>query len=150
MKKSTLIIIGIVYVASIVVISLFGLKPIVYKPVVPVVKVECLNETDEKTTVSVNNEGVKVIKIKFDGPADENDLNKGTVVQIMYRVLPDNASSKNIEFSYAQSNRVKFVQDGNGRELGVVLIFGPVVLPVRILATDGTRTYTDIIIWAYV
>lgn len=150
MKKSTLIIIGIIYVASIVIISLFGLKPIVYKPVIPVVSIECLNETDEKTTVSHNNEGIKVIKIKFDGPANENDLGEGTVVQIMWRVLPDNASSKNVEFSYQESTRVKFMQDDDGRELGVVLIFGPVVLPVRILATDGTRTYTDIIIWAYV
>ena len=59
MKKSTLIIIGLIYIASIVVISVFGLKAVVYRPVIPVTKVECLNESDEFTTVSVNNEGLK-------------------------------------------------------------------------------------------
>ena len=150
MKKSTLIIIGIIYIASIVVISLFGLMPSVYKPTIPVTKVECLNETDEKTTVTTSEQGVKIIKVKFEGPADVNDPNVGTSVHIIHRVLPDDASNKKIEYSYTATSRAQFVTDDDGNELEILLIFEPVVLPVRILATDGTRRYTDIIIWAYV
>ena len=51
MKKSTLIMIAIVYIASIVLISLFGMKSVVYNEVIPVTKIECLNETDSKTEV---------------------------------------------------------------------------------------------------
>ena len=43
MKKSTLIVIAIIYIASIVVISVFGLKMVIWDVVIPVKSIECLN-----------------------------------------------------------------------------------------------------------
>ena len=43
MKKSTLMVIGIIYIASIVVISVFGLKTVIWDVVIPVKSIECLN-----------------------------------------------------------------------------------------------------------
>ena len=51
MKKSTLVVIAIIYVASIVIISLFGMKAVVYNEVIPVTQIECLNQTDSNSEV---------------------------------------------------------------------------------------------------
>ena len=64
MKKSTLILIMIIYVASIVVINFFGLNVKVYNEVINVTSVECINETDEKANVVINDKGIKEIRIK--------------------------------------------------------------------------------------
>lgn len=147
MKKSTLIMIAIVYIASIVLISLFGMKAVVYNEVIPVTKIECLNETDSKTEVYYSGD-MKVIKVKFTEAGNAETL-KGTMVQLTYRVLPDNASNKNIKYVYTENNRVEFVKGEDGREVGLVLIKGQVVLKVKIMAMDGSKVYTEVVIWAY-
>lgn len=147
MKKSTLIMIAIVYIASIVLISLFGMKAVVYNEVIPVTKIECLNETDSKTEVYYSGD-MKVIKVKFTEAGNAETL-KGTMVQLTYRVLPDNASNKNIKYVYTENSRVEFVKGEDGREVGLVLIKGQVVLKVKIMAMDGSKVYTEVVIWAY-
>lgn len=147
MKKSTLTIILVIYFASIVVISVFGMRAIIYTEVVPVQKVECLNETDENVSVQIQ-DGKKVIKVKYTTPGNEQTLS-GTMVQLFWRVTPDNATDKKVEFVYAENPRVKFVEDAAGNQLGLILFSGKVVLNVRIMATDGSRAYTDIVVWAY-
>ena len=147
MKKSTLIMIAIVYIASIVLISLFGMKAVVYNEVIPVTKIECLNETDSKTEVYYSGD-MKVIKVQFTEAGNAETL-KGTMVQLTYRVLPDNASNKNIKYVYTENNRVEFVRGEDDREVGLVLIKGQVVLKVKIMAMDGSKVYTEVVIWAY-
>ena len=44
MKKTTMIMIGIIYVASIVIISIFGLKSVVYNEVIPVTQASAILE----------------------------------------------------------------------------------------------------------
>ena len=148
MKKTTMILIGIIYVASIVIISIFGLKSVVYNEVIPVTEITCLNETDEKTEVSVQN-GQKIIKIKYTEPGDEETLT-GTMVQLSWRTLPDNASNKDVKFVYNTSQDVAtFIKDEQGKELGLILFTGKVMLNIKIMATDGSKVYTDVIVWAY-
>lgn len=147
MKKSTLIIIALIYVASIVIISVFGLKAVVFDEVIPVTKIECLNETDEKTTVKVDSKGKKLITIDYTEPGDEVTLT-GTMVQLSWRVLPDNATTKDVRFVYnTELARVKFVKNNEGKELGLILFTGKVKLDVQIVSTDGTRVYQDVTIW---
>lgn len=147
MKKSTLIMIALIYVASIVIISVFGLKAVVYDEVIPVTKIECLNETDEKTTVKVDSKGKKLITIDYTEPGDEVTLT-GTMVQLFWRVLPDNATTKDVRFVYnTELARVKFVKNNEGKELGLILFTGKVKLDVQIVSTDGTRVYQDVTIW---
>lgn len=147
MKKSTLIVIALIYVASIVIISVFGLRAMVFDEVIPVTKIECLNETDEKTTVKVDSKGKKLITIDYTEPGDEVTLT-GTMVQLSWRVLPDNATTKDVRFVYnTELTRVKFVKNDEGKELGLILFTGKVKLDVQIVSTDGTRVYQDVTIW---
>lgn len=149
MKKSTLILIAIVYVASIVIISIFGMKTVIYNEVIPVTKVECLNETDDKTVVDFDENGNKRIRVKFTEPGDAEKLT-GTMVQLSWRVTPDDASKKDVQFIYNENlTRVTFVKDENGRDLGLILFSGVTYFSIRIMSTDGSRVYTDIVVWAY-
>ena len=115
MKKSTLIVIGIIYIASIVIISVFGLKAVVWDVVTPVTAIECLNETDDKCTVT-EEDGKKFIKIKFDEPGKlENGVPTGTMLQLYWRVLPDNATNKEVRFVYnTELTRVNFIKNNDG------------------------------------
>lgn len=146
MKKATLIVIGIIYLASIVIISVFGLKSVIYNEVIPVTSIECLNETDENSTVTIS-DGKKLIKVPFTEPGDPETLT-GTMVQLTWRVLPDNATTKNVRFVYDTNlTRVNFIKDDEGNELGLILFTGPTLLDVKIVSTDGTRVFEEVTIW---
>ncbi len=147
MKKSILVVIAIIYIASIVIISLFGMKAVVYNEIIPVTKIECLNETDSNNEVYYSGD-LKVIKVKYTTPGNAETL-KGTMVQLIHRVLPDNATNKKVKYVYTENNSVEFVKGEDGRDLGLVLIKGLVVLKVKIMATDGSKLYTEVVIWAY-
>ena len=147
MKKSTLIMIAIVYIASIVVISIFGMKSVVYNEVIPVTKIECLNVTDDKTEVEYDGD-TKVISVQYKKPGNAENLT-GTMVQLSWRVLPDNASNKKVKFVYNQTTRAEFVKDEAGNEVGLILFTGKVVLNIKIISTDGTQVFEEIVVWAY-
>ena len=151
MKKSTLIVIGIIYIASIVIISVFGMKAVVWDVVTPVTAIECLNETDDKSTVTINEDGNKLIKIKYEEPGKiENGIPTGTMLQLQWRVLPDNATNKQIRFVYNENlTRAEFVKMSDGSELGLILFTGKIKLDLSIVSTDGTRITEDIVIWVY-
>ena len=145
MRKSTVIIIAIVYLAAIVVVSMFGLKAKIFKEVIPVTSVECVNTTDEKSIVEKSN-GKTIINIKYEGPGDPTTL-EGTMVQLYYRVLPDNASNKRVKYVYNENlTRIQFVADENGNQLGLVLFSGIGIFNVRIMATDGSPHYAEVVI----
>lgn len=146
MKKINLIVIGIVFVASVVLISIFGMKIVIYNGVVPVTKIECLNQSDDKTTVSEISSG-KLIKIKFTTPGNKTDLS-GTILQLVYRVYPDNATNKKVKFVYNRElTRVQMATDENGNELGLFLFSGTCYFTVQIMATDGSGLYDTVTIW---
>lgn len=147
MKKSTLIMIAIVYIASIVIISIFGMKSVVYNEVIPVTKIECLNVTDDKTEVEYDGD-TKVISVQYKKPGNAENLT-GTMVQLSWRVLPDNASNKKVKFVYNQTTRAEFVKDEAGNEVGLILFTGKVVLNIKIMSTDGTQVFEEIVVWAY-
>ena len=147
MKKSTLIMIAIVYIASIVIISIFGMKSVVYNEVIPVTKIECLNVTDDKTEVEYDGD-TKVISVQYKKPGNAENLT-GTMVQLSWRVLPDNASNKKVKFVYNQTTRADFVKDEAGNEVGLILFTGKVVLNIKIMSTDGTQVFEEIVVWAY-
>ena len=148
MKKSTLIIILIIYVASIAIINFFGMSVKLYDEVINVTAVECINKTDKNTEVIDNGER-KILKVKFTEPANATDLT-GTMLQLQWRVLPDNATVKDVRFVYnTQNTRVEFYEDEKGRKTGLMLFSGPTMLDVRIMSTDGLRKYADILVWVY-
>lgn len=148
MNKSTVLIIAVIYFASIVFISIFGMTSVVYNTVIPVTEISCLNESDKNTEVEYSGDK-KLIKIKFESVGNVENLT-GTMVQLNWRVLPDNASNKNVKFIYDQNTtRAEFIKDEGGNELGLILFLGKAVLNVRIMSTDGSRVYEDVVVWAY-
>ena len=151
MKKSTLLVIGILYIASIVAISVFGLKTVIWDVVIPIKSIECLNKSDDHADVSLTDDGKKFIKIKYEEPGViEDGIPKGTMVQLLWRVLPDNATNKEVRFVYNTGlTRVNFVKNNDGKELGLILFTGKVKLDLQIVSTDGTRVVEDIVIWVY-
>ena len=143
MKKVNSILIVILYLASIVVISIFGLKVDVYKENIPVTSVECLNETDEKSEVSILG-GKKLIKIPFTTSGDISDPNS-TILYLNCRVLPDNASNKRLRYDYDKEkfgDAVTMLLDEQGNARGVFLVHKKVVFDMTITATDGTEKST--------
>ena len=151
MKKSTLLVIGIIYIASIVVISIFGLKTVIWDVVIPVKSIECLNTSDDKATVEETADGKKFIKIKYGEPGSiEDGIPTGTMLQLEWRVLPDNATTKEVRFVYNKElTRVNFVKNSDDKELGLILFTGKVKLDLQIVSTDGTRVVEEVVIWVY-
>lgn len=123
MKKSVIILIGIIYIASIVFISFFGMKMVLYNETVYVEKVECINDD-----IKENSSGEKYIILNYE---------EGLVYQIRWRVYPDNASNKEVEFVYDKQNKMAEIN-----AFGAV-IFKPMTrtntLSVQIRSTDGTN-----------
>ena len=84
MKKSVIILIGVIYIAAIALVSFFGLQAKIYNEKVYVERIEILNEYD------IDDQGNKYIVFY----PDENGERK---FQINYRVYPDDASTKKVD-----------------------------------------------------
>ena len=150
MKKATLIIIGVIYIASIVLISVFGLKSVIYEEKIPVTHIECINETDEYSTVKiVNNKKEIWLNYGEPGSIDGDGRPTGTVLQLFFHVLPDNATNKEVRFEYnTKLQNVHFVRnEKTGKETGLILFTGKCLLDLTIMAADGSKTEQHITIW---
>ena len=138
MKKSSIILIALVYVASIVFISVFGLKSVVYNEVIPVTSVECINQSTNNLTVGQTSTGIKTIKANFTS-------SQQAIITLEWRVLPDNASNKNVSFKYTPNSAYEFVKDENGREIGQIKFNKSFTgLIVKIQSEDGSRINTEV------
>jgi hypothetical protein len=128
MRKATLILIAIIYVASVVVVSLFGLEAIVYTDIVPVTHIEIVNETKGNTIVEDVASGKKKIRNVFTEPGDINNIEKegGTVLQLEHRVFPDNATNKEIRYDFAREKYPQVhMHSIDGRETGAIVFTAP-------------------------
>ena len=119
MKKSVLIVIGLVYIASILIIGFFGMRQVVYSNIIYVGEIECINE--EARDMSE----YKLIIVDY--------IEGNTGVQLSYRVTPDDATNKDVRFIYDENQTVATVTD-----LGTVVFNSPGLIVVRIASTDGT------------
>lgn len=130
MKKTTIFIIAVVYLLSIYVVTLFGMK-------IKVDQFEILMEKIEITTYDeIDIKGVKTKNIEF------NETVEYTSFQLDYTYSPTNAT---------HSDKVKFVISGNikkkdGQEItiatvtdfGKVIFTNPGTVTVKILVSDGS------------
>ena len=120
MKKSVIILIGVIYIAAIALVSFFGLQAKIYNEKVYVERIEILND------YKVDENGNKYVTIL----PDENGERK---FQINYRVYPDDASTKEVDFNYDTQN-TNVTIDENGivtfKKKGAVIVY--------ITATDGS------------
>ena len=132
MKKSVVILIAIIYVASIALVSFFGLQFKVFEEVIPVSEVEILNE------------GLKESETWGRYVTVSADANGEWRYQIKYRVHPDDATNKEVDFNVAATPAGCATIDENG-----VVIFNSVgMAKVYVIATDGTNAEATVTIIA--
>ena len=151
MKKSVVIFIAIIYVASIVSINFFGMKMSVYNEQIPVERIECTNESDPERGIIVDEKnGLKRITITYRNPADINDPVNTSIIQIFARVYPENATFTRVRYQYhITSKNAVFYKDAEGHENGIVLFYGPLgQTKVDLVSTDGRNIITSIYIRA--
>lgn len=145
MRKVNLIVIGIVFIVSIVMISFFGMQVKISNGIIPVTKVECINTSDDRSTVTTDKYG-KIIDVKWKGRASD-DGHEGTILQLYYKVSPDDATTKRVKFVFKRNeNVVKMATDEKGNEYGLLLFQNKCVLRIKIMATDGSGYFEEITI----
>lgn len=130
MKKSVVIIIALIYVASIALVSFFGLQFKVFEEVISVERVEITNE-GQKYSESLGDYIVIY-------PNEKGERR----VKIDYHVYPNDATNTTVDFAYEE------VDYATVDEYGVVTFTKPGVLKVRVIATDGSNAEDTILIIA--
>lgn len=122
MKKSVIILIGVIYIMAIAVVSFFGLQMEMFNETIYVEKVECINED-----IIVTSSGNKYINIKYSSDEETN------VVQLEWKVTPDNATNKSVRFVYDEESKVAEVT-----KFGTVIFYKKGTITVTITTTDGS------------
>lgn len=130
MKKSVIILIAIIYIASIAVVSFFGLKYKVFEEEIFVEEIRILNDG-----LKENDVWGKYVVIR------QNE-NGEWRYQIQYRVLPDDATNKKIKFAYDQQSKATVTDDG------IVTFSEPDMVTVELVPLDGSDVSTKITIIA--
>lgn len=147
MKKSVLLLIMIIYIASIVVIGFFGVKIGSYNVTLYVQQIELLNEFEYEQGVNPNapdfnpDDHIKYIKFKFTPYEDESS--NPNYVQLMWKVLPENATYRGVTFVYGENSKASV------NEIGTVIFTGKTTLTIYITSTDGTNLRTIVSVIAY-
>lgn len=119
MKKSVIILIGVIYIMAIATVSFFGLKIGEFDATEYVTNVVFTNKDIEELK-----NGDKIIRVRY----QEN-----ITYQLEWEVTPDNATHKEVNFIYDTSSTV-----GSVDENGLVTINSQGVLKVTISSTDGS------------
>ena len=130
MKKSVVILIALIYVASIALVSFFGLQFKVFEEVIPVERIE------------ITNEGQKYSEQHGDYVVIRPNANGEWRYQIDYHVYPENASNVKVDLAYEE------LSFASVDENCVVTFTKPGVLKVRVIATDGSNAEDTITIVA--
>ena len=117
MKKSVIVLISIIYIASIAIVTFFGLKHNTFFDDVSVAQITIVNEG-----IRYTRDGQKYIVI----PQGDNTF------QIEYTISPEDAVNKNVEFIYDEQSTIASV-DSNG-----LVTFNKIgSITVTVTASDG-------------
>jgi hypothetical protein len=158
MKKTIVIILLVVYIASIAVVNFFGLEVKIFDGVTYVQGIQCNSITvQNETPVTVESKqmlGEKPLFIFDFVPADEDNpytadaesiINNPNAVQINYEVLPHLANETSVKFEYdEQTNEGAVVFHELSRTF--VFLKPNRAITVTIRATDGSNVSTQIVL----
>lgn len=127
MKKSVLLLIGIIYILAVATVSFFGLKVQIVGETVYINRIECINED-----IKIYNDEKYIIVDYYDDP--DNPL----AVQLEWRIYPDNATKKLVSFVYDETSTVATVN-----KLGTVIFKESGAITVYITAADGSNNIVE-------
>lgn len=119
MKKSVIIVIGIIYVLAIVIVGFFGLKIKQYDANIYVKSVEITN-----SDIEIWGNGDKVITIYLDD---------GYEYQLEWKITPSNATHPEVKFGYDTSSTV-----GSVDQEGKVTFYKAGVITIYVSSVDGS------------
>ena len=131
MKKSVVILIALIFIASVVTVSFFGLKFKTFDEIIYVSEIEILNDD-----VLLDDEGKPYAVVR----TDENGLRQ---YQIKWRVHPDDATDDSVSFAYDTQNGNLTVDEN-----GIVTFQKRGAVTVQIIANDGSAK-TSITIYCF-
>ena len=132
MKKSVVIIIAVIYILAIALVSFFGLQFKVFEQIIPVERIEILNEG-----LKENSTWGKYVVISKNADGEWN-------YRIDYRVYPDEATDGRVSFSYDKQAHPGVEID----ETGVVTFASSDMVKVTIISMDCGNVETTITIIA--
>jgi hypothetical protein len=121
-KKAVIILIALIYIASVALVSFFGLQFKVFEEVIPVDRVEITNQVDDHNDTWGDYVGITQ-------PNEKGEVR----YQINYHVYPENATNTEVSFSYQASPEDCATID----EFGVVSFTKPGMIKVFVITTDG-------------
>ena len=161
MKKSTLVLILVIYIASIVIIGFFGVQIETFNVTYYVTSIQLLNET----VPDVNNidqyimfefipnselvpnpdytEGSGLDEYLPFGRYSSTDPSNPNYVQLLWKVIPEDATYRNVTFEHTENSRATV------NDFGTVIFTGPTTLTIYITSTDGTNVRNKIKVMAY-
>ena len=122
MKKSVVILIALIYIASVALVSFFGLQFKVFEEVVDVERIEITNEGQDYSKMLGD-----YVVIHLDGKEEVR-------YQINYRVYPDNASKADVDIVFEEIPGVTLDEND------VFVFTKEGVIKARVIATDGSNT----------
>ncbi len=133
MKKSVIILIAIIYLASVALVSFYGLQPKLFDEVVYVDRIEFLNED-----IKPKDDGTLYAVIRG---ADSDGLWR---YQIEYRAYPDNATDKTVDYTILSPQPNVEIDE----ETGLVTFKKRGVVTIMLKPRDGSDVSVTLEIWA--
>jgi len=97
MKKSTIIIIVLVYLASIVIINFFGMAIFSYNTKIYAESVVCINQD-----MNLNSEGIKQANLSW---------KDGLTYRIEHKIYPEDVTVKTVSYIYDTNNQYITIDD---------------------------------------
>lgn len=158
MKKMIIILIGVIYIASIVVVNFFGLEIRINEETIYATEIECASVTVRGTENDYNVTGTEANGIVYftidfiptkDGGVytkDNIETNPNTV-QINYKVVPDTTTNKTVKFVFDEEY-AKDIVVFNENINAFTFIKKNAGLTVQIVTDDGRETSKTIYIIA--
>lgn len=137
MKKSVIVLIGIIYIAAIVFVGFFGMKVTAYDEMIYITNIECTNEG-----IRENADGTKTLRFNY---VDGGSVLENTLT-LTYKVYPDNSTLKGADAATLVYDENTTVATVDGLHISF-LKRG--VLTVQIKSKDGSNITETIRIIAY-
>ena len=157
MKKTIVLIILAVYIASIAVVNFFGLQVRIFDGVTYVSRIDCESvrgkngELIKPTKYLDGNVPLFVFDFIPPDPANpyttdpESLLKNNNVIQINYEIWPHLATERSVRFEYDEHAGYAVYHELSN---SFIFLKGGVVLDVTIRATDGSNVCTKIAIYS--
>ena len=146
MKKTVIIAILVIYLASILAVNFFGLQMVVPETTVYVDSITVNGITVEREVGSLdtwseeNTEGVTTYYFNYNRLSEGQSPEEFNRISVDYIVTPDNANNKEVDVIC--SSKYVEVVDGD------LVFLAPGLVEVRLKSKDGSEKYVDFNIFA--